>query len=679
MTQWADRSTNSRNATTYLTGTTYPSYSVTAMKSAYPGINFVQGAGFSVSCLSGTFSSGVTFFVVFTKSVVGGSYETLVTRTIGNKASCWDQWNTQRYLGNGSTNFTTTASFDISTASGSFLYSAVITPTSWNEYINGSLSSSLTGFSTNTYYTDGASNIYIASRQDKVTGFTGTISEVIVYNRALNSTDRSTIETYLNGKWLSTSGTTSTSPTTFAMTGSPYISTSYYKIGAASLFLPNTDGNRLVMSNFPGSSRLSTSLWTIEFFVYPTSSQTSERVGISFGSSNSAIAYCAFMGTGDGAAANKVVWYMGTANGTWNIFTSSSFTSTTNYTIGAWNHVALTLSGNTYSAYLNGSRQYTNTNSTNIGALISQFYFGAYCSGGTFSLNGGGRYFDGLRITSDVLYTGTTYTVPTSYIVSSSTIYVNSFEGTNNSTTFTTGETYYITVSSSGLIMDYRFNSLDVSGTKLLNFVTSSYDLTLNSISAISTDQKLLGTGSLGIVGNSSYYSYTTTNFSLPSAGVGNGYTVSFWVYSAGSGPTTTPHSLMGWCYSSNLGSSAFHAHFSANYEIQFQYGPNSNNLINYTNASTYYTGSWHHIVLTVACNSSDPNTCAVTLYINNTQKSQISQTTYYTGTIGKYNIGHRADLVESWYTGYIDQFKHYNRVLTTSEISNLYNNGVGY
>jgi hypothetical protein len=98
------------------------------------------------------------------------------------------------------------------------------------------------------------------------------------------------------------------------------------------------------------------------------------------------------------------------------------YSGTTDYTINvgavvpnAWNHIALVRTGNTFYGYLNGTR--SATTQTIVGSLNtgtwSTYIGGALISGGSNLFFNG--YCGGVRVTKGgALYTGSTYTVPTS-------------------------------------------------------------------------------------------------------------------------------------------------------------------------------------------------------------------------------------------------------------------------
>jgi hypothetical protein len=76
----------------------------------------------------------------------------------------------------------------------------------------------------------------------------------------------------------------------------------------------------------------------------------------------------------------------------------------------AWYHVAVVrdASANTYSCYFNGSRVQQSSSSTNAGAFAR-----VSCAGVSYSSGGKKMWIDSVRLTNEVKYSGSTYTVPT--------------------------------------------------------------------------------------------------------------------------------------------------------------------------------------------------------------------------------------------------------------------------
>ena len=201
VTQWKDKSGYNYNATVHNGSATYNSSGFNNL----PAVQINSG-GFIASSPSGTFNNGITFFVVFQKNGSANTYETLVAKTNNNIPAPIDMYGNTRLT---SGNYSIPSVFNITTATALNLLVSTVNSASWYEYVNGNLL--FTSNSTNSF-SDTVSSIYVGTRADKATAFTGVISEVIVYNRILTTTERQNIEGYLAAKWNISSGLPITHP-----------------------------------------------------------------------------------------------------------------------------------------------------------------------------------------------------------------------------------------------------------------------------------------------------------------------------------------------------------------------------------------------------------------------------------------------------------------------------------
>ena len=196
--KWKDKSGYMRDATKYGISSTNATYNSTGFNNL-PAIQINTNQGLVVSIPSGTFSNGVSVFVIFQKNGSANTTEGVINRTINNIPAPFDAWGTNRWLGNGTTSATTTSSFNLQTATNLNLFCFYAALNIWNEYLNGT---NIFNASYNTSFADNGTTINIGSRNDNNTlYFTGVIGEVIVYNKILSSNERQLIEGYLACKW----------------------------------------------------------------------------------------------------------------------------------------------------------------------------------------------------------------------------------------------------------------------------------------------------------------------------------------------------------------------------------------------------------------------------------------------------------------------------------------------
>jgi photosystem II stability/assembly factor-like uncharacterized protein len=196
VTKWNDKSGFNYDANNYNGSVTYNSIGFNNL----PAVQ-LTASSFRAESPSGT--SGITFFVVFQKNGNNdtNNNEALITKTNGGNPSSFDMYSNKRLVSNGVGFINLTnpnSSIDIMNQRSLTLYSSTINNTQWCEYLNGGTNTFTNNYST--ILTD-SSYIYIGTRGDKYTTFTGVISEVIVYNRVLTTVERQNVEGYLARKW----------------------------------------------------------------------------------------------------------------------------------------------------------------------------------------------------------------------------------------------------------------------------------------------------------------------------------------------------------------------------------------------------------------------------------------------------------------------------------------------
>jgi len=225
-------------------------------------------------------------------------------------------------------------------------------------------------------------------------------------------------------------------------------------------------------------------------------------------------------------------------------------------------------------------------------------------------------------------------------------------------------------VSNSNLLMYFPFELSDQSGTSLANnAINLSYEATLYNGAIISSGDYKVGPSltSLSLTASSSQY-VQTANFT-PTA---NGLTFSFWYKSNGSGLFARIFDFGNGMGNNNIlfsinGDNLNKLACSCFYESSYQ------NF--YISDANYNDNKWRHITWTLNYAPVGSFTSTWNIYINGVFKATTSN--YYPSIyITRYNcyIG-KSNWVEydAYYNGYIDDFRVYNRVLSATEILNIY------
>ncbi len=185
-----------------------PKYSEGIINSL-PSVKFDGTDDFMMASSVGIYSKGLTAFIVGQRSAFSGGYQVGLTG-LASSIGHWDDC-----LGGGSFILFADYNTSISTCSNvttysstvahpgnsvPFIYDIVITSTASNMFINGlSASNSSASFS---FLFD---VLRVGCRYNSSTGntafYNGYISEIIIYNRALNAEERKSVESYLSKKY----------------------------------------------------------------------------------------------------------------------------------------------------------------------------------------------------------------------------------------------------------------------------------------------------------------------------------------------------------------------------------------------------------------------------------------------------------------------------------------------
>lgn len=173
-----------------------------------PAIQFNGTNGLSIPNAAQMYSAGITLFVVF-KPTATSTYRTLLARDNSSVPSPFDIYANARYVGNGTTFANYTANYYTSpvnlnslTLNQTYVFcfriNATGTTAKLSEWLDGGLKYK---DATLGNYSDAGTVLYIGTRQDKATSFTGYMGEIMVYKSALSDTEVNNVNAYLSQKW----------------------------------------------------------------------------------------------------------------------------------------------------------------------------------------------------------------------------------------------------------------------------------------------------------------------------------------------------------------------------------------------------------------------------------------------------------------------------------------------
>lgn len=197
--QWNDKSGNARHLT-QATGLNQPSTGIHTINSKNV-ISFDPTTATQVlrtGTLGGIFGTGFTIFFVFIKTGAAVTFEDPVNITASNLGTPIECQNASRFVGGNlfSGAYTNVAA---QTTAALMTWQGVAAGVTFAERKNGV---AVSNGSTTPWNNSATQQICAGSRSDGVTSFRGDIGEIIIYDTSISTTDRGTVETYLNGKWV---------------------------------------------------------------------------------------------------------------------------------------------------------------------------------------------------------------------------------------------------------------------------------------------------------------------------------------------------------------------------------------------------------------------------------------------------------------------------------------------
>jgi hypothetical protein len=231
----------------------------------------------------------------------------------------------------------------------------------------------------------------------------------------------------------------------------------------------------------------------------------------------------------------------------------------------------------------------------------------------------------------------------------------------------------YNNVDSTSLAMYYPFDANTSSGIRVNDYATGFgiLDASLNAGATLSTANYTVGSAALALVASSSQSVTLKSSFIMPTAST-NGVGASFtgWFYPSGSSQSNnaTLFNLSGTSGNISLfynGTNAW-LDFSANGGVEY-----------IANSRPITPNTWNWFAYTIQYNGTGTVTNAThNYYINNVSIGSV--TGNYPSTAVSYTnntLGYGSGL--GYFNGYIEEFRAYTRVLTTNELSALWNSSI--
>jgi hypothetical protein len=448
-------------------------------------------------------------------------------------------------------------------------------------YINGVRDSTNASVTTSL----STSNPTIANRGGGGTPYTGYISNLRITNTAVYSGTTYTIPT---APLTNISGTTlltcqsnrfvdnETTAKTFTITGSPSVqrfspfspTTAYSTsvIGGSGYF----DGSSDYLSVPSGSISL-TGDFTVEGWVYPTSTSGSGTI---------------ILGLGNDYYSTSATFFVSTT-GSIRVYTGQAhlLAGTAVVPFNAWSHVAFVRSSNTLKVYLNGVQ----VDTASWSASLSGTAFINLEQNGFPTVNlypGSGGYISNSRVNTTAVYT-TAFTPSTTPL------------------TAITGTQLLLSYTNAGILDNAQMNNLETVGN-----------------AQISTSVKKYGTGSMYFDGTGDYLTIPSS----PNLGFGSGdFTVEAWVYLTANIANAVGGYLTDFRNNSTLN---FALGFIGNSGVTKMYDyVNDNGATSTIGTSTVTLNTWHHVAWVRSGTT-------VTMYFNGTANGTMT-TSYSQGPTG--------------------------------------------
>jgi hypothetical protein len=223
-------------------------------------------------------------------------------------------------------------------------------------------------------------------------------------------------------------------------------------------------------------------------------------------------------------------------------------------------------------------------------------------------------------------------------------------------------------ISSTGLVYYYPFETTDILGATCKNNIAGgTYDLTLVGSPSISTSVYKCGAGSISTT--TGKYGGLTTNTNFYSADA----SFTFW-FRVISIPATDTYGCLASCFNNGPSYNWFMQMSKNANNINFDLGiwfySGASNAYNISGSTLTYN-TWYHIAVVKTGTGNN-----LKIYLNGSVVVNVTSSSTLTNNgTGKFYIGIDNNQPTHVINGNIDDFRWYQRAITASEITTLYNN----
>jgi hypothetical protein len=340
--------------------------------------------------------------------------------------------------------------------------------------------------------------------------------------------------------------------------------------------------------------------FTIEFWFYPVVTPNHTPFSKRVGENN-------FAGILVNFSNSTTPVLQATTNGSsWNV----SITSSINVSIGAWNHIAVTRSSDTWTLWVNGSSGGTATVSGTVPDNAGSFVVGGNAQ--TPSAVISASYLSGFRV------------------VKGSAVYSSSFTPPTAPLTAITNTSLLCNFTNAGIFDSTAKNNLETVGNAQIDTGTKKY-----------------GTGSIELDGNDFLVVRDDDNLEFGSGD----FTIEAWVNLAALPSSNTAATIASKWTSGGLSYAAVVWNDAGTVKIAFYYSTNGSSATIISASQTFSTGVWYHVAYV-------RNGSSFRLFVDGAEKTSGATIsgTLFNGTT-PFNIGRTADN-SNFFNGFIDDLR---------------------